>query len=371
VYVLDNEVPTDVAVMAKCSDSDWTSFGVTALEYVHNAALDGQDMDDLDAGEYYYDDANNDLYYRLAAGESIGDVHLEASDGLIGMIEQSGQVGDIFSIDTEYNIIKYFWVGLANLIGIKVTAANNTMSYVEAFGAKVGGIVFQDSASGTGDYLTASYCDDGVAVVDVTMTLSHILSHHNQDDGLQIYGPGGNGEATVSYSVFHSNGQPPRGEESTDNSGIAIEQAGSVGYLYNNTVYNNYRGFIVDDETTGTLYNNIAEGNTQFDVFEHATATSNTHDYNVFQTSDGWVTAANEIVDDPLFTDSANLDFSLQPSSPAIDAGVDVGLTTDYNGDRVSAYPDIGAYEYQWAVINIGTGSGAITLGGSGTATLR
>jgi len=41
-------------------------------------------------------------------------------------------------------------------------------------------------------------------------------------------------------------------------------------------------------------------------------------------------------------------DFNLKPSSPAIDAGIDVGLTRDYSGSIVPAggAPDIGAYEF-------------------------
>jgi len=54
---------------------------------------------------------------------------------------------------------------------------------------------------------------------------------------------------------------------------------------------------------------------------------------------------------DPLFTDGSGnyslaTDFMLQPSSPAINAGVNVGLTTDYAGNPIVGLPDIGAYEY-------------------------
>lgn len=72
-----------------------------------------------------------------------------------------------------------------------------------------------------------------------------------------------------------------------------------------------------------------------------------------------WKTAssqdANSINSDPLMTDPANGDFTLQIGSPCIDAGTDVGLTTDYAGIQwpfpKGSAPDIGAYEYYQPVI--------------------
>jgi len=56
----------------------------------------------------------------------------------------------------------------------------------------------------------------------------------------------------------------------------------------------------------------------------------------------------NNTVVNPKFTDAAGGDFTLQSDSPAIDAGLNVGLTTDYLGYTVpyNSTPDIGAYEY-------------------------
>jgi len=56
---------------------------------------------------------------------------------------------------------------------------------------------------------------------------------------------------------------------------------------------------------------------------------------------------ANGVTGNPLFT-TAGSDFTLQSSSPCIDAGVDVGLVLDYAGNTVpyeGGLPDIGAYE--------------------------
>jgi LysM repeat protein len=50
---------------------------------------------------------------------------------------------------------------------------------------------------------------------------------------------------------------------------------------------------------------------------------------------------------DPLFVSTATPDFHLQSTSLAINAGTNVGLTSDYEGNSIVGLPDIGAYEYQ------------------------
>ena len=51
---------------------------------------------------------------------------------------------------------------------------------------------------------------------------------------------------------------------------------------------------------------------------------------------------------DARFMDAAHDDFRLQSNSPAIDAGADVGVHTDFDGDLrpQGAGPDLGAYEF-------------------------
>jgi hypothetical protein len=59
-------------------------------------------------------------------------------------------------------------------------------------------------------------------------------------------------------------------------------------------------------------------------------------------------TEVDDIINiDPLFISFSN--FHLLPASPAINAGIDVGLTSDFDGNPVPSglAPDIGAYEFQ------------------------
>ena len=58
------------------------------------------------------------------------------------------------------------------------------------------------------------------------------------------------------------------------------------------------------------------------------------------------LTEAGNITTDPEFTSST--DFSLQATSPCIDAGTNVGLSSDYLGNFVpiNLIADIGAYEH-------------------------
>jgi|GEM_PF-2964798 len=62
-------------------------------------------------------------------------------------------------------------------------------------------------------------------------------------------------------------------------------------------------------------------------------------------------TLNNNITSDPLFV-TVGSDFHLQSTSPCINAGIDVGLLSDYLGNPIIGLPDIGAYEYSLEIIN-------------------
>lgn len=84
------------------------------------------------------------------------------------------------------------------------------------------------------------------------------------------------------------------------------------------------------------------------------------------------------ITSDPLFVSTSTPDFHLQHTSPAINAGTNVGLTSDFAGTTVpqGPTPDIGAYEYvQTSTPSVvmtaptnATVSGVVTVSASSTA---
>jgi hypothetical protein len=165
-------------------------------------------------------------------------------------------------------------------------------------------------------------------------------------------------------------------------SGVAATGASS-GEIYNNTFYNNVEGtngsgwdgsgdMGIGINATGTwdVKNNISFGH-PVEILISAFAVSNgisfTSDYNLFYDSlggnafdyagtfynfSGFKTASGEdehsINSNPLVTSASTNDFTLLASSPAINAGIDVGLTEDYAGTSIpqdGAF-DIGAYEF-------------------------
>jgi hypothetical protein len=136
--------------------------------------------------------------------------------------------------------------------------------------------------------------------------------------------------------------------------------------IYNNTFYENGGG--VHGTTPGfqfVLKNNIFVNNGEPDV--RSATTGLTHSNNLYYRTSGNVlsyngsTYTNATIKgfepgaqniDPLFTDADNGDFTLRKGSPAINAGLDVGLTSDILGNPIVGNPDMGAYEYNVPVFS-------------------
>ncbi|KOS07424.1 hypothetical protein AM493_16275 [Flavobacterium akiainvivens] len=187
--------------------------------------------------------------------------------------------------------------------------------------------------------------------------LINVVIKNNTSDN---YGGGmGNYEqsAPVCKNVLISNNQAGvrgGGIVNTLNSTVTLNNATIV----NNTslngellegIYNGSFWTSVSDSSTVTLNNSIVYGNTP--VVNYGLSASLMHNTLVqdFTTAD----ANNNIAGttNPLFTDATNADFTLQATSPVVNAGNNTYVTTgtDLNGNaRIQQTTvDLGAYEYQ------------------------
>jgi hypothetical protein len=141
--------------------------------------------------------------------------------------------------------------------------------------------------------------------------------------------------------------------------GIALGYGETKAMIYNNTLYGNtaYGIYIYAGGTapTGTLVtNNISSGNGTGSIYlETASTTTVSHNVlNGTRTDKGttvWTSNLNDV--DPLFASAATGDFSLLPTSPAIDSGVSLGAAyrMDFYGrDQDANFPwDAGAVSYR------------------------
>ena len=131
-----------------------------------------------------------------------------------------------------------------------------------------------------------------------------------------------------------------------------VARAGSVNTIRNSVFYNNTNGLAAFGTGRINLYNSIVSNVGNGILFSTGAVAGNVilsnNDFynNAANFSGASPTNTNGILTNPLFV-NAGTDFSLQSTSSAINAGTDVGLSTDYAGNPIYGTPDIGAYEYQ------------------------
>lgn len=116
-------------------------------------------------------------------------------------------------------------------------------------------------------------------------------------------------------------------KEGLENIGIYIENDNSIktNYFYNNCVFSG-------DENSNVVF--LRDKYMAIAQFNNQSATADI--------------AANNIQKDPFLETSDSINFYLTENSPCIDAGIDVGLTKDFYGNKIfnGFAPDIGIQEY-------------------------
>jgi len=281
-----------------------------------------------------------------------------------------------------------------NLTGTNIYATGSTGAQIEIVGTSV--VTLNTVTSNNSAY--SGIRTDDTAV----LTVNNGVFDGNADDGVTANGSGsltcnkclsinngiddvssGDGYTVHETATLNINNSMAYGNTK---SGVAgATSAACNGNILNNSFYgNDDYGIKIGCTGTWTVKNNIVQSHTTEYIVDDAAVTL-TSDYNLFDGGtaeynyDGTdynslalfaaasSTDSHSIEDDPLFVNPAAGDLRLKAASPAIDAGTDVGLTTDYFGNIIYGTPDIGAIEY---LIGVFTGSGTGVITGSGTGTI-
>ena len=243
-----------------------------------------------------------------------------------------------------------------------------------------------DNASNGWDFTTA----------DSNVTVDGCQAYSNDHDGFAFHGSGTNN--VVKNSLAYDNGvttDNTSGDGFTNHNTADLDLYYNIAYgnfesciglggtgdsnVYNNTCYNNFNDAGTDESNNGIMFldsdgiynlkNNII-ANHEYEIYVGITAdgTFNINN-NLYYDSRGgnafywkgtasnfadWVTNSgdtNSLNVDPLWVSTSTPNFHLQSNSPAINAGPDAGLTTDYEGNSIIGLPDMGAYEFLGGVI--------------------
>ncbi len=239
--------------------------------------------------------------------------------------------------------------------------------------------------SGTGTGATLSYVTtsnnlwDGVNLKDdwTGVVIDHSTSNSNGVDGIGGDGDGytahNNAQVTIRNSVARNNWQGNVSFVDASTAHLEYNEfthttspthgsvwAGGSGdfWIYNNVISSDAQtGYGIEigrlNAKTVRIYNNIVYGY-NFGIFQDTPYASTVlEDYNIVTHAgtlgrSGFTSGTHTLTSDPLFTNRAGLDFTLQSTSPAINAGTNLSLTSDHVGTVVpqGSAPDIGAYEY-------------------------
>ena len=200
---------------------------------------------------------------------------------------------------------------------------------------------------------TAQYDGGGIGLIDThaTVAASVILSNTVRGDG------GGGGGILVDSAIVTLTNNVIAFNKGLgmawDGDGVAVWGDYSDARIINNTIVSNSAEGIQANQGTVLARNNIIYDN-EGGIHSYLGGATVSSDHNAFW-DNGWDYAGvtpgpGDISADPLFVNAAAEDFHLQPGSPCIDAGTNVGAPDhDFEGDPRpdGGFVDIGADEYQ------------------------
>ncbi|MBN2583759.1 MAG: right-handed parallel beta-helix repeat-containing protein [Planctomycetes bacterium] len=238
----------------------------------------------------------------------------------------------------EDNVVEEMPVNMGFLVGgSNIVTRNNTLRkcgsqtiwYMGVTGGEISGNEVRD---GRGTHANG---------ISVYQGCSNILVHGNRVFNSNIpFTFNDSTYVTLTYNIFHAAGT----------SSACVSWGGvNHAYIYNNLMLdaasNVGLALYSPDGDDFVVKNNIMAG------FTSSAAWDVSHNLYTGKIWDQGDLREGEILQtdvDQIFVDYDNDDFHLRAGSPAIDAGVNVGLTQDHDGNPVftGAAPDMGAFEY-------------------------
>jgi hypothetical protein len=352
-------------------------------------------------GDWYYDNANDLFYIYKTSNPDVVEVTQRSGILIISTDNNTFQDIDIEKANTGFDIststgllIQRCNVTKSGYYGVFLDGVSGTISSTDVNNAGYLGYLIRGTSTITLNsssvHETAKAVPDGTEdglyiQGSATVTATNFTSYNNSGDGvsanqtsiLKCYSCKSYNNGIVTDAVGSGDGYTNHDTSilwvisslayGNLKSGIAL--IGASGNIYNNSIYDNFgtanavgsSGIIIYGGTWN-IKNNVTANHSVEINHQAGTIAS---DYNNFYPSRGlsafkysgsaetnfvgWKTASSQdghsIITDPLFLSTT--DFHLQGNSPAINAGVDVGLTTDIEGKAIKGLPDIGAYEYQ------------------------
>lgn len=191
------------------------------------------------------------------------------------------------------------------------------------------------------------YCDNSNALITNNEIYGNFTS--NTGGGIYCRGPVG---PEIGYNIIHDNtanqvGGIAMSHNATDiyihhnlilnNGGTGINFSGLSARIHNNTVVGNNGGLVIMGSSQIDIRNNIVVENTPFgNYYSEATV-----EYNDFwNNGDGDYYGENSLSVDPVFMSPETGDYTLNPSSPCVDAGDPSNEFNDPDGTR----NDMGAF---------------------------
>ncbi|MDD5304237.1 MAG: fibronectin type III domain-containing protein, partial [Elusimicrobia bacterium] len=187
--------------------------------------------------------------------------------------------------------------------------------------------------------------------------IEHCDIHHNAGFGISNYNEYG---TQANNNVYRYNNIHENSTSGGWRAGIGLTQ-GAGNKAYNNIIWGNSGGIEIDYSSIGSqVYNNTIFNNSlggeKYGISIGAGSGAIIQNNIVYQNPGGNIIGSqtgmivsNNLTSDPLFVNSAGLNFHLTSGSPAIDKGLTISAVfDDYDGvlrPKGAAY-DIGAFEY-------------------------